>query len=341
MRLRELTADDTARWNAFVVDCPEATFFHRAEWREVIERAFGHRTWYLYAEDGEGRVCGVLPLARVRSRLFGDTLASLPFAVYGGVAANHPAARAMLEARACELADELGVGSLEMRNREPRHPDWPTKRLYVTFRKAITADHEANLKAVPRKQRAMVRKGIDAGLAAEPIDDPDRVFAVYAESVRNLGTPVFPRRYFRILQGAFGDDCEGLVVTRDGRDVAAVMSFYFRDEVLPYYGGSRPAARELKGNDYMYWALMRRAVERGARLFDFGRSKEGTGSFAFKRNWGFDPQALHYEYRLVRDRHVPEVSPLNPRYRMFIAAWKHLPLPVANAVGARLSPYLG
>jgi FemAB-related protein (PEP-CTERM system-associated) len=339
--VRELGAADAARWNAFVAACPEATFFHRAEWRDVIARAFRHPTWYLYAEDAQGQIRGVLPLARVRSRLFGDTLASLPFAVYGGVAADDAGARALLEARACALATELKVGSLELRNRQPQHADWPRKELYVTFRKAIGPDHEANLKAIPRKQRAMVRKGIDADLAAVPTDDPDRVFAVYAESVRNLGTPVFPRRYFRVLREAFGADCDGLVVTHGGKDVAAVLSFHFRDEVLPYYGGSRPAARELKGNDFMYWELMRRSAERGARLFDFGRSKAGTGSFSFKKNWGFDPEPLHYEYFLVKDRRVPEVNPLNPRYRAFIAGWKRLPLPLANVLGARLSPYLG
>ena len=302
---------------------------------------FGHPTWYWLAEDGEGRVRGVLPLVRVRSWLFGDTLASIPFGVYGGVAADDGAARQFLEGRACKLARELGVGSLEMRNLMPHRVDWPTKDLYVTFRKPITADHDANLKAVPRKQRAMIRKGIDAGLESHLTDDPDRLFLIYSASVRNLGTPVFPRRYFRLLQECFGAACDSLVVNHEGRDIAAVMNFYFRDEVLPYYGGSLPLARELKGNDFMYWELMRRSVDRGCRLFDFGRSKVGTGSYHFKKNWGFEPQPLHYEYYLVKDRQVPEINPLNPRYRVFIETWKRLPLPLANFVGARLSPYLG
>jgi len=120
-----------------------------------------------------------------------------------------------------------------------------------------------------------------------------------------------------------------------------VMSFYFRDEVLPYYGGSLPLARDVKGNDFMYWELMRRSVDRGCRLFDFGRSKTGTGSYHFKKNWGFEPQPLYYEYFLVRSRGVPEVNPMNPRYRLFIEAWKRLPLPLANLVGGLLAPYLG
>jgi FemAB-related protein (PEP-CTERM system-associated) len=339
--LRELGAGDVARWNRFVEECPDATFFHRAEWQRVIEKAFGHPTWYWLAEDGERRVRGVLPLVRVRSWLFGDTLASIPFGVYGGIAAVDETARRFLERQACDLAGRLGVGALEMRNVVQRNPDWPHKNLYVTFRKSIAADHEANLKAVPRKQRAMIRKGIEAGLESTLTNDADRLFRTYSASVRNLGTPVFPRRYFRLLQEAFGPSCDSLVVTHQGRDVAAVMSFYFRDEVLPYYGGSLPLARDVKGNDFMYWELMRRSVDRGCRLFDFGRSKTGTGSYHFKKNWGFEPQPLHYEYFLVKNREVPEVNPMNPRYRLFIEAWKRLPLPLANLVGGRLSPYLG
>jgi FemAB-related protein (PEP-CTERM system-associated) len=341
LALRDLGAGDVARWNRFVEECPGATFFHRAEWQRVIAKAFGHPTWYWLAEDGEGRIRGVLPLVRVRSWLFGDALASIPFGVYGGVAAADEAARRFLETQACDLARRLGVGALEMRNLAPQRADWPRKDLYVTFRKPIAADHEANLKAIPRKQRAMVRKGIDAGLESAVSDDPDRLFRTYAASVRNLGTPVFPRRYFRLLQETFGPSCDNLVVTHQGQDVAAVMSFYFRDEVLPYYGGSLPLARDLKGNDFMYWELMRRSVERGCRLFDFGRSKTGSGSYHFKKNWGFEPQPLHYEYFLVKSSEVPEVNPNNPRYRLFIEAWKRLPLPLANLVGGRLSPYLG
>jgi FemAB-related protein (PEP-CTERM system-associated) len=339
--LRELAAGDVARWNRFVEKSPDATFFHRAEWKELIRRAFGHPTWYWFAEDGDGQVRGVLPLVRVRSWLFGDSLVSIPFGVYGGVAADDEAARRLLEGRACDLARELGVGTLEMRNLVQRHSEWPRKDLYVTFRRAIAPDHDANLKAVPRKQRAMIRKGIEAGLESVLTNDADRLFRIYAASVRNLGTPVFPRRYFHLLQEIFGVACDGLVVTHRGRDVAAVMSFYFRNEVLPFYGGSLPLARDIKGNDFMYWELMRRSADRGCTLFDFGRSKIGTGSYHFKKNWGFEPQPLHYECLLVKDRTVPEVNPKNPRYRLFIEAWKRLPLPLANLVGGRLSPYLG
>lgn len=340
VQVRALEDAGEGAWNAFVDACPQASFFHRAEWRRVITRAFGHRTHYLYAAGADGAIRAVLPLAEVRSRLFGHALVSTPFCVYGGAAGESGAVEA-LEARAAALAEALGVGALELRNVERCRPDWPAKSLYVTFRRPIAADVDANLKAIPRKQRAMVRKGIDAGLQSAFDEDLDRFFRVYATSVRNLGTPVFPRRYFAVLRELFGDRCRILTVTQAGTAVASVMSFYYRDTVLPYYGGGTEQARRCKAHDFMYWELMRRACEDGIRVFDYGRSKVGTGSYDFKKNWGFEPQPLHYQYHLVRAAQVPEVNPLNPRYRLFIRLWQRLPLPLANALGPLLSRSLG
>lgn len=341
LTVKSLNMAVTDRWDAFVAACPQASFFHRAGWKTVLEQAFGHHGHFLYAERN-GAIEGVLPLGHVRSRLFGHYLSSTPFCVYGGVAADNAEAAAALESRAEALARELGVDYLEYRNRAPQHPDWPRKDgLYVTFRKEIDPDPDKNLVAIPRKQRAMVRKGIAAGLRGEIDAGIERFYDAYSRSVHKLGTPVFAKRYFQILQQVFGEDCEILTITKDKRVVAAVLSFYFRDEVLPYYGGGGDAAREYKGNDFMYWELMRRAAERGIRIFDYGRSKVGTGSYSFKKNWGFEPEPLHYEYRLIRAAAVPDVNPLNPKYRLFINLWKRLPLGVTRLVGPHLVKNLG
>jgi FemAB-related protein (PEP-CTERM system-associated) len=344
LAVRTLAVDDlagAARWDAFVAGCRGATFFHRSGWQKVIGEVFGHRTHFLYAERG-GRIEGVLPLAHVKSFLFGDALVSLPFAVYGGVVAESPAPATALENAALALAQRLGVDHLELRNVAARHCDWPTQDLYVTFRKEILPDAEANLLAIPRKQRAMVRKGIKAALRSEIDAAPARFFALYADNVRRHGTPALPRRYFEALQRVFGRDCEVLtVVDPVGRPLSSVLSFYFRDEVLPYYAGDDPAARDLAANDFKYWELMRRACDRGLKVFDYGRSKRDTGSYAFKKNWGFVPQPLHYEYRLYRGNAIPQNNPTNPKYRVLIALWRRLPLRAANLIGPHLARNLG
>jgi FemAB-related protein (PEP-CTERM system-associated) len=285
---------------------------------------------------------GILPLAHVKSRLFGNALVSLPFAVYGGVAAINTEAAAALETRAQTVAGELGVDHLELRNMEQRHPDWPTQDLYVSFRKTLEPDVEANMLAIPRKQRAMVRKGIKNGLRSEIDTTVDRFFALYADNVHRHGTPAMPKRYFMRLMQEFGKDCEILtVVDEGGRPLSSVLSFYFRDEVLPYYAGDDLSARELAANDFKYWELMRRACERGIRIFDYGRSKQGTGPYAFKKNWGFEPQPLFYEYCLYRRDSIPQNNPNNAKYRLLIEAWRRMPIGLANWLGPFIVRNLG
>lgn len=339
--VQQLNNARIGEWDAFVEANPEATFFHRAGWRQVLEESLGHRAYYLYAER-EGRIVGVLPLGHVKTLLFGNALVSVPFCVYGGVAAEDEIVEQSLTDAARELAETLQVDYLELRSRTRRNPDWPCKDdLYVTFRKPIDPDVEQNMLAIPRKQRRMVRQAMKRDIQGEIDPNLDRFFPIYADSVRRHGTPVFTRRYFEALHRVFGRDCQVLTVTCEGRPVSSVMSFYFRDEVLPYYGGGTREARSVAGFDFLYWDLMRRACEQGYRVFDYGRSKVGTGSFSFKKNWGFTPEPLYYEYHLVRASRIPDINPLNPRYRLFINAWKYLPLPVANLLGPVISRGLG
>ncbi|MEE4109753.1 MAG: FemAB family XrtA/PEP-CTERM system-associated protein [Halieaceae bacterium] len=363
--VRPATDADESAWETFVHAAPAATFFHRFPWRRVLERAFGHRCHFLLAER-DGEVVGVLPLAEVRSRLFGHKLSGLPFCVYGGIVATSAEAAAALRERACDLARELGVEALELRNPAPSDSGWPVKNLYFTFRKNFESDNARNLKAIPNRQRAMLRKGLKDGLYAEEDSGTERIYRVYSESVRNLGTPVFGRRYLDILREEFGSGCRVLMIRQTpdaspvagtddaalvagvdgsaggGEDVAGVLSFYFRGEVLPYYGGSVSRARAIRGcNHFMYWELLRRSVEEGILGFDFGRSKHDTGPFEFKKHFGFEPVALPYEYFLVGTDTVPDVNPNNPKYRLLVDTWRRLPLPLANLMGPPLARSLG
>jgi FemAB-related protein (PEP-CTERM system-associated) len=338
--IRTLGYGEEASWDAYVQATPAATFFHLSGWRRVLEKATPHKTYYLLAERA-GRVVGVLPLAHVRSWLFGSGLISTPFCVYGGAVADDEPIRHALEDKAVSLARELAVDYLELRNLTPSRADWPTKALYVTFRRPISEDPQANLNAIPRKQRAVVRKGQQLGLVGVIDDNTDRLYSIYSESVRNLGTPVFSSEYLRVLFNTFRSSSEVTTVEHGGNAVASVLSFYFRDEVLPYYGGGTAAARDCYANDFMYWDVMARAGQRGVRLFDYGRSKRETGSYRFKKHWGFEETPLAYEYSLVRAKTMPNVSPTNAKYHLFVEAWKRLPLPLSRMLGPPLARNLG
>ena len=338
--------DERARagWDDYVASHPQATFFHRAGWAGVIERSFGLPTNYVYAER-QGRICGVLPLAHVKSRLFSSNgLTSTPFCVYGGPVADDEPARRALDEHALGLRDRLGADFVEFRETARVRPDWSAKDdLYVTFTKQIAPSPAANLLDVPEPQRQVIRRAVkDLKLRAELDDDLDRHFHVYSTSLRDHGTPAFPRRYFQDLKATFGDDCEVLTVfDASGEPLSTVMSFIHRDTIAPYYAGGMAAGRETGAQSFMYWRLIGRAAERGLGRFDFGRSKRGTGSFDFKVNWGFTPTPLAYEFNLRPGQQIPDNNPNNPKYRLFIAAWQRLPVAVANAVGPHLVRSLG
>lgn len=335
----ELAGDAPAGpWDTFVAACPDATFFHRAGWRRVIERSFGQRCHFLLAERA-GEIRGVLPLVHVKSRLFGSRLVSTGWCVGGGAVVSEDGALAALDAAAEALLRKTGAAYIEIRDPARPHAAWPRKEgLYATFDRPIEADEDACLKQIPRKQRAVVRKALEnPALTWRRDDDVDLCWRLFAIGMRNLGTPVFGRGYFRALKDTFGADCDVLTVFDNGRPVSSVLNFYHGDRVMPFYTGADPAARGTGAADLMYWRLMRDARSRGYSIFDFGRSKVGTGPYAFKKNWGFEPRPVIHEFRLADGEAMPDVNPNNPKYQRMIAVWKRLPLPVANLIG----PWIG
>lgn len=339
--VRPFVAADRAAWVQFAARSAQSTLFHRIEWLDVMEQVFLHHGRYLVAERS-GELVGILPLAQVESLLFGRSLVSLPFCVYGGAVGDDAEAVQALHAAARELARSLGVSHLEVRNRTETETSWPRQDLYCTFRKQLLPDSDANFRAIPSKRRNMVRRGAKAGLRAELDLNLDRFYPLYADNVHRHGTPPVARKYFEFVSRALGTDAEVLtVVDAGGRAVSSAFLMYFRDEVSPYYVGDCPDARALAANDFMYWEVMQRAVARGCRIFDWSRSKKGTGSFEFKKLWGFEPTQLHYEYALVGRDSVPQNNPLNPKYRAMIALWKRLPRSVVNFAGPRLVRGLG
>lgn len=335
-----LTPDTRALWDAFVAARPTGTFFHLAAWADVMREAYRHKTHFV-AAIRNGEVAGVVPLVEIKSRLFGHALISNAFCVGGGPLAVDEEARQVLLDEAAKIGRACGVDHVELRDAAPAEGWVARSDLYAGFEREMDADEAKNLLQVPRKQRAVVRKAIDGQFRVTVDRDLDTFFALFARTVRDHGTPVFPKRFFREILRAFPDDADILTVWLDDRPLSSVLSYYFRDRVYPYYTGSDPAARIAGTNDYMYWKLMRHAVARGCRVFDFGRSKVGTGPYSFKKNWGFEPRPIAHQYLLLKGETLPNVNPTNPRYTQLIGIWRRLPIPVANAVSSFISPSLG
>lgn len=337
MRIRSYESDSRKAWDDFVLGQPDATLFHSTPWKRAVEREFGYQPRYLFAEE-DGRIRGVLPLFLISNWVQGSALISTPFAVYGGICAEAETAEAMLRQAACAMARDGAVKYLELRSLRPSaSPGFIVKDLYVGFDCALHRDPEVVFRSLPKDTRYMVRKGQKSGLRL--VVDSAQVetfYEIYAQNVRRLGTPVFSRRYFDILLEEFGSSAEVGVVWRGNKAVAAVFSFRFRDALLPHFGGSIPEGREWGANNFLYWELIRNACEQGLQRYDFGRSKAGTGAYFFKTQWNMRQTPLPYEYYLVKRRTLPNFSPVNPRLKLAITIWKHVPLPLTKALGPSL-----
>lgn len=336
---------DRARIGAYVHEHRDGTPFHLPAWSAAVARGCGQRAHYLVAERGAQGIVGVMPLTELHSPLFGRVLASAGFGVGGGILADRPEIVRLLADECWRLAQQVSCASVEVRGGPLPGPEWTVDDThYLGFERPLAADDEAELLAIPRKQRAEVRKSLEIDLAVSVGNGADDVaahYAVYAQSVRNLGTPVFPARLFREVLSEFGSAADVLVVRHDGKPVAGVLSLYWRGTVYPYWGGGTAAARRLRANDRMYFELMRHARARGCTRFDFGRSKVGTGAAAFKKNWGFVAQPLTYYDRVADGAAIRDANPLNPKYRLQVALWSKLPLPIANRIGPWIARGLG
>lgn len=338
-------ANELARIDSFVMDHEDGTPFHRSTWVLSVADACGHEWRYLVAEGQNAEIQAIVPLHLVHSPLFGRALVSSGFAVGGGILSNSIYATQLLADAAWQFAERHSFPSVELRGGPVPDENWQHKdNVYAGFVCVLADDDEEQLLAIPRKQRAEIRKGLKNDLeirVGNTEQDKADHYAVYSESVRNLGTPVFPSELFAKVLDACGDSADILTVLDNGNPVASVLSLYHNDTVMPYWGGGTWEARRLRANDIMYYALMNHARERGCKRFDFGRSKVGTGAYSFKKNWGFEPEPLSYAVRTANGEEARDVNPMSPKYRLQVALWQRLPLSVANKLGPFIAKGLG
>jgi len=336
---------ERARIDAYVRAHPDATPFHLSGWNIAVARACGQTAHCLIAEQADGMLAGVLPLTEIRSPLFGKALVSAGFAVDGGILTHRDAIAEALAASAWALAQKLGCPGLELRGGPAPGEGWIVdETTYLGFSRDLAKDDEGELLAIPRKQRADVRKSLDADLTIAIGSWPRDLamhYAVFSESVRNLGTPVFPAKLFRAVAAELGEHADVVTVLKDGKPHASVFSLYLNGTVYPFWGGGTREARALKANDRLYYELMRHARGRGCTRYDFGRSKAGTGVAAFKKNWGFEGVPLRYAKRVAEGETPREMNPMSPKYRLQVAVWKKLPLWLANTMGPVIAKGLG
>ncbi len=342
--IKRLSQAEYELWDNYVKGHAHGSFFHLSGWQQVIDKTFGHECYFLYL-DVEGKISGVLPLVEVKSKLFGHALISTPFCVYGGAIAETTEQVRQLEQEACLLAEKLSVDYLELRYKEKQDSKLILKQAHSTFGCELAEDSDAILASIKKKQRAVIRHSLknDLGFSINKgKENLPEFYHLLSTSYRNLGTPIFSQSYFSNLVDVFNDDVDIAVITdKEQESSSAVMNFYYNNQVLPYYGGGNDSARGIKSADFMYYQVMCHARKKSCHWFDFGRSKNDSGPYKYKKNWGMEPKPLHYYYHLVNAKELPNLSPNNPKYKLFIQIWQKLPLKVSQFIGPFLSKYLG
>lgn len=337
LAISELGDADRDQWRDYVDARSEATLFHDLRWLDAVEEAYHCRNYRLVARRGLS-IVGVLPLTLVAAPLLGRSLISVAYGVGGGIVADDAEAARALGEQALLLGRALRVNYVELRGGAAPGGQFALKSgRHVSFEKALPPAAGEILERLPRKRRAEVRKSLPAehggGNSERITGDVAAFYSVYAASVRNLGTPVMPKRFLEALLARFGDEAEIALIENDGAVVAGLFSFWRKDRVMPYYVGAGAGAREARAFDFLYYSLMRRAVDRGVRIFDFGRSKINSTHAETKAHWGFDAAPVVSHVALIRAKSLPDLSPKNPKFERLVSVWRKLPLPVANFLG--------
>ncbi|MHB8754226.1 MAG: FemAB family XrtA/PEP-CTERM system-associated protein [Candidatus Acidiferrales bacterium] len=329
--------ENAAAWDAYVEAHPQASNYHRWLWKQVIEETYGHRTFYLAAQE-QGEIRGVLPLVEMKSWLWGRFLVSMPFCSYGGVLASDTPARESLLRKAEEIARESRADYIELRQGDILGNRWQSSTGKVCMKVALPASPEALFGKLSSRLRNKIRGAEKQGLQAVWGKEEllDEFYSVFSRNMRNLGTPVYPRRWFEnFLRSA--ESTTQILLVRDGSEpVAATWVTTFREEAELPWIASTPEARGKYSTSLLYWKALEWATEKGFRRMDLGRCTPGSGTYRFKTQWLCEEIPLSWNYWLKEGESLPHLRPDNPRLRLAVETWKRLPLGLANWLGPRI-----
>ena len=324
-------------WNTYVEKNPAASIYHRAEWREVIRQTYGHESFYFVARDTDKNIVGILPLIRLSSHLFGNFLVSMPYFMEGGAIADHPDIEHILIQHADHYATSRGVDHIEYRDDTPRS-ELPVRHDKVNMILALPCSHTELWLGFTSKLRAQIKRSkrenpkIRFG-GKEYLDD---FYTVYAHNMRDLGSPPHSKEFIRNILDNFTHNSWIIVLYMNNRPVAAGFLIGDGETLNIPLASTIREVNPLSINMLMYSEVLKYAIQKGFRYFDFGRSTKDAGTFRFKQQWGAQPKQLYWHYGLVKRGEVPLLSPANPKYALMINIWKRLPVKLTQWLGPRI-----
>lgn len=330
-----------ADWDEYVQRHPDAHAFHTAAGVRIGAEAFGLWTQFGTVRGPDGRLGGVLPLVEQTVIPWTRTLVSLPFCTYGGPLADDDGMLLALVEGAEQLAAERRSKRIVLRHARSipaiRRPERLDK---VTMRLELPDNSEAVARRLGSKLRSQIRRAerVDPVIRVGNAELLDAFYPVFCNVMRNLGTPVYPRRFFDVVLQALGERAIVVIIRVDGEPVSGAIAVKWRDTMKVPWAGTLPRMNPAAVNMRLYWELLQLAVAQGCQTFDFGRSTRDSGTYRFKAQWGAQPAQLHWQSWEPGAGHQQEsLSEARSRLEAVVNFWRKLPLPVANLLGPRIS----
>ena len=338
MFVRVADIKDSDRIAIYLNTSDQSSLYHDYLWGEVIWKSFHQKTYYLICEDKDGSIQGILPLVHLRSFLFGNMLVSMPFFNYGGVITKEETPRDLLIQEAIRIAKEKNCNYLELRQENPLNNGLTVKTNKASMRLSLPKSPEDLWMSFPSKLRSQIRVPQKAGMSVRigRMEELDNFFTVFSINMRDLGTPVYPLRFFRNILEGFPENTRICTVYQENLPVASGFLAGWKDKLEIPWASSLRQFNRMSPNMLLYWSCMAFACEQGYAIFDFGRSTVGESTFRFKEQWGALPVPLYWHFWMPRNKPEPDLTTKNPKYRIAISLWKRLPLPVTRFLGPRI-----
>ena len=313
----------------------EASVYHCSRWRKVIKESFGNRSYHLYSRNAGGRISGILPLVHLKSILFGNMLVSLPYFNYGGVCADDDSTQARLIDEAVRIAEAQRAHHIEFRQEKPFHNGYAVKTAKVSMRLDLPTSPDDLWRSFPSKLRSQAAKPQKEGMTFRigKMEELEGFYDVFATNMRDLGTPVYPIRFFRSILEHFPENSWICNVYMTRVPVASGFLIGFKERMEIPWASSLKKHNRMSPNMFLYWCCLKFACEQGYGIFDFGRSTPGEGAYRFKEQWGAKPVPLYWNYWLPDGKELPEINPRNEKYRLAIRCWKRLPVALTKRIG--------
>jgi len=336
MTVRLYKETDRDRWDKYVMASDQASCYHLIGWKKVIEKTFGHKTYYLLSEDENLEINGILPFVHLKSHLFGSFAVSLPYFNYGGICADREEIGNELLQAATDIARSNGMKHLELRHVQNTVAGLPVKTSKVSMRLSLPLTGEELMKSFPSKLRSQIKRPLQEGMYTQVAgeEELDAFYAVFSQNMRDLGTPVYAKTFFKNILKVFPSNISIYTVyTREKRPVASGFLIGFKDMLEIPWASSLRIFNKLSPNMLLYWSILEFACNHQYKIFDFGRSTPDEGTYRFKEQWGSKPTQLFWHYWMKNGGPLPELNPHNPKYELAIKTWQKLPLWLTKIIG--------